>query len=65
METEVKLEVDLEKFRYSLVGDGYLLKEVKEMTEEKLIFILEMRICDHIEKEYRRSKEWYGLTVRE
>jgi hypothetical protein len=57
MEKEVKLEIDLEKFRYSLVGDGYLLKEAEEMTEEKLIFILEMRINSHIEKQYRFSKE--------
>lgn len=63
METKVELEIDLEKFRYSLVGDGYLLKEVEVMSEEKLIFILKMRICDHIEKEYRRSKEW-GLLDR-
>lgn len=58
METEVKLEIDLEKFRYSLVGDGYLLEEVKQMTEERLIFILEMRINNHIEKEYQRSRRW-------
>lgn len=63
MEKEIKLEVDLEKFRYSLVGDGYLLEEAEEMTEEKLISILEMRIYDHIEKEYRHSKE-LGLLDR-
>lgn len=63
MEKEIKLEVDLEKFRYSLVGDGYLLEEVEEMTEEKLISILEIRIYDHIEKEYQYSKE-FGLLNR-
>lgn len=63
MEKEIKLEVDLEKFRYSLVGDGYLLEEVEEMTEEKLISILEMRIYDHIEKEYQYGKE-LGLLDR-
>ena len=57
METEVKLEIDLEEFRYSLVGDGYLLSEVKVMSEEKLVSILNCRIYDHIEREYRRSKE--------
>lgn len=57
---EVKLEVDLEKFRYSLVGDGYLLEEVEQMSEEKLVSILDYRVSQHIEKEYRRSKE-YGL----
>lgn len=60
MKTEVKLEVDLEKFRYSLVGDGYLLEEVADITEKKLISILEMRIYAHIEKEYQRSKD-FGL----
>ena len=63
MEKEIKLEVDLEKFRYSLVGDGYLLEKVEEITEEKLISILEMRIYNHIEKEYRHSKE-LGLLDR-
>lgn len=60
MEKEIKLEVDLEKFRYSIVGDGYLLKEVEEMSEEELISILESRIYWYIETEYSRSKE-YGL----
>lgn len=57
MEKEIKLEVDLEKFRYSLVGDGYLLEEAEAMTEEKLVSILEDRIYWHIEEEYRGSKE--------
>lgn len=63
MKTEVKLEVDLERFRYSLVGDGYLLEEVEVMTEEKLISILESRIYWYIEKEFRHSKE-LGLLDR-
>lgn len=60
---DVTLEVDLERFRYSLVGDGYLLEEVEEMSEEKLVAILESRIYWHIEKGYRRSKE-LGLLDR-
>ena len=63
MEKEIKLEVDLDKFRYSLVGDGYLLEDVEDMTEEKLISILEMRIYDHIKKEYQSGKE-LGLLNR-
>lgn len=57
---EVTFNVDLEKFRYSLVGDGYLLEEVVQMTQGKLIEILEGRIETHIEKEYVRGKR-YGL----
>lgn len=56
----VTINVDLEKFRYSLVGDGYLLEEVKEMSNEKLITVLAGRIERHIEAEYRKSRE-YGL----
>lgn len=57
---EVKLEVDMERLRYSLVGDGYLLEEVENMDEEKLVSILKDRICRYIEIRYRKSKE-YGL----
>lgn len=58
MKKEVKLEIDLEKFRYSLVGDGYLLEEVEEMSEEKLISVLKNRTYLYIETEYRRSKRY-------
>ena len=57
---EVTLNIDLERFRYSLVGDGYILEEVIQMTQGKLIEILEGRIISHIDYEYRKSKE-YGL----
>ena len=57
---EITLNVDLEKFRYSLVGDGYLLEEVEKMTEEKLVEIFRNRIHWHIEKEYAKGKR-YGL----
>lgn len=57
---EVTLNIDLEKFRYSLVGDGYLLQEVKEMSEEELITVLTDRIERHIEVEHSRSIR-YGL----
>ncbi len=58
METPVTIDVDLEKFRYSLVGDGYLKEEVIKMTKEELIRILEMRIYGHILVEYNRSKQF-------
>lgn len=57
---EVKVDVDLEKFRYSLVGDGYLLEEVKKMSEEELVGILSNRIYWHIELEYDKGRR-YGL----
>ena len=49
---EVTLHVNLEKFRYSLVGDGYLLEEVKDLITEQLIDILDCRVQDHINKEF-------------
>lgn len=57
---EITINVDLEKFRYSLVGDGYLLEEVEKMSEEKLVEILRNRICWNIAKEYVKGKR-YGL----
>ena len=52
----VTLDIDLEKFRYSLVGDGYTLKDVLHMSNTKLIDILCDRVHDHIEAEYYRGK---------
>lgn len=53
---QVTIDVNIEKFRYSLVGDGYLLEEVKPMTHEELIDILCRRITNHIETEYDHGK---------
>ena len=52
----VTLDIDLEKFRYSLVGDGYILKDVLHMSNAKLIDILHDRVNDHIEAEYYGGK---------
>ena len=52
----VTLDIDLEKFRYSLVGDGYTLKNVLHMSNAKLIDILHDRVNDHIESEYYRGR---------
>lgn len=57
---EIKLEINLEKFRYSLVGDGYILEEAEELSEEELVSILKDKIYWHIEREYQKSKD-YGL----
>ena len=53
---KVTFDVDLEKFRYSLVGDGYTLKNVLHISNAKLIDILHDRVNDHIESEYYRGK---------
>ena len=60
----VTLDIDLEKFRYSLVGDGYTLKDVLHMSNTKLIDILCDRVHDHIETEYYRGKR-LGLFCAE
>lgn len=60
MKVSLDLDINLEKFRYSLVGDGYLLKEVKEMSNEELVTVLNGRIKRHIEYQYEKSKR-YGL----
>ena len=59
---KITLNVDLEKFRYSLVGDGYILEEVIDMTEEQLVKILQERIYYHIEREYEKGKR-IGLYI--
>ena len=52
---EVTLNVNLEKFRYSLVGDGYLLEEAKYLTTGQLIDILNRRVQDHINEEFSKG----------
>ena len=58
------LDIPLEKFRYSLVGDGFLLEEVKNMTDEQLAQILRDRIYNHIEIEYHKTLKYGLLTER-
>lgn len=57
---KVTIDINLERLRYSLVGDGYLLEEVKEMSEEELIRILNERIERKINDEFYTSLR-YGL----
>lgn len=54
----VTFDIDLEKFRYSLVGDGFLLEEVVNMSEERLIDILRDRVTCHIEAEYAKGRRF-------
>ena len=53
---KIEIEVPMKRFRYSLVGDGYTLDEVKELSEEHLIGILETRITNKILNEYYKGK---------
>ena len=55
MKTKIELEIDLEKFRISLVGDGYLLEEAKKLTDEELIELFKKRVDKYISNEYTKS----------
>lgn len=55
---KVELDINLEKFRYSLIGDGYLKEEVIEMSEEELVTILKSRIYAKISSEFEMSREF-------
>ena len=53
----VIMEIDLEKFRYSLIGDGFIKEEVVKMSKEDLINELEYRVNNHILTEYNDGKK--------
>ena len=53
---KLEMEINIDKFRHGLVGDGYLYDEVMEMSEEKLLTILKDRITHRIQIEYMRSQ---------
>lgn len=61
---KITLDIDLEKFRGSLVGDGYILEEVEYMTDKELITILTGRVERYIESSYAKSKRM-GLLDKE
>jgi hypothetical protein len=52
---KVSVEINLEHFRYSLVGDSYTLKEAEALTDEELIEIFNDRVINHMEKEYNKG----------
>lgn len=54
---KITLDINLEKFRYSLIGDGYLKEEVIALSEEELLEILENRISYKINIEYNEGKK--------
>lgn len=54
--TTITIDVDLEEFRYSLIGDGYIKKEVIKMSKEDLIKELQWRVSCKIAREYERGR---------
>lgn len=52
---KVSVEINLEHFRYSLVGDGYILEEAEALTDEELLEIFNARVINHMEKEYYKG----------
>lgn len=61
---KLTLEIPIERFRYSLVGDGYTLEEVKNLSEDHLKGILNTRIINKILCEYYKGKR-LGLFTEE
>lgn len=55
---KIKLDIDIEQYRLSLVGDGYLYEEVKDLNEKELIEILQKRLTHSIAKSARQTLDW-------
>lgn len=49
-------EEDLEKFKYSLIGDEYSLDEVEELSEVQLMTILSKQVKEYIDSKYIEFK---------
>ena len=41
---KIELDIDIEKFRISLVGNGYLKEEIENLSYEELILIFKQRV---------------------
>ena len=52
---KVEMDINIEKLRISLVGNGFLKKEVEKLSEDQLIEIFKTRVDSYIEKEYYKS----------
>ena len=50
------LNINIEKARLALVGDGYLLEEAKALTEKEIISIWGRRFEDIIIQQYYKGK---------
>ena len=47
---------DLEKFKYSLIGDEYSLDEVEELSKSQLMEILSKQVKEYIDSKYIEFK---------
>ena len=56
MTIQIELNFNPERFRYSLIGDGYTLEEVEKLTQKDLIHILRDRVNRHIDREFYAGK---------
>ena len=54
---KLEMEVDIEKIRHGLVGNGYIYEEIIEFTEEELMKMLIDKINQKIKVEYRMSRD--------
>ena len=61
---KVTIDIDLEKLRYSLVGDGYIKEEVEDMDSLDLETILIDRVKRRINNGYNKAKR-LGLLDKE
>jgi hypothetical protein len=55
---KIELDIDIEQYRLSLVGDGYIYEEVKDLKEEQLIEILQNRLTHSIAKSAKQTLDW-------
>ena len=55
---KIELDIDIEQYRLSLVGDGYLYEEVKDLNEKELIEILQKRLIHSIAISARKTLKW-------
>lgn len=61
----INVDINLEHFRYSLVGDGYTLKEAEALTSGELIRLFESRIITNMETEYYKGLRLGLYTAKE
>ena len=64
---KVTLDIDLEKFRGSLIGDGCCIEQVKSLTNEMLISTLNNRVENFINLGYTKAKRmgWLKFLYEE
>lgn len=60
----INVDINLEHFRYSLVGDGYTLKEAEALTDGELTHLFKVRVIANMEAEYYKGLR-FGLYTKE